>query len=404
MKKRASAGFTLVELLVAITLGLLVLGVGVVLYRQALNSTTYLTQHTSVQGNARAAMNQINQDLSLAGYGLPIGGVAVPSAALFSCSTGGASYAYDCPGTTPSFPVINSQATLTGIMPGSQVGITLNGAKTDQITIAYVDSAPNFYVDNPVGSTGSAVVAGFDAQPLVSAAVSGSSTTLTFNSANTYPPINDPKWGFHAGDLVLVSNSTGAAVGEVTATPTGATTLTLGAGDTMRLNQAFGTVGSVPNVLGFGSGTEAYNNGAGPLPATTVDRLYLVTYYVQYDPLAESAGTTALSPRLYRLVNGDSTNNAPVPVAEQISNLQFFYNLFNVQCGGSQVAGQETLTATTQIPLIVTVNTSLTSASTLGTIAVPGQKIQQVPLTTTVSPRNLSFFNTYSSTSTTTCS
>jgi prepilin-type N-terminal cleavage/methylation domain-containing protein len=401
--KKLSKGFTLVELIVAIALGVVILGAGVLLYKQSQDSSTYLTQRTTVQGNARAAINELSQDLNLAGYGLPIAGVVVPGAATFSCSTGSASYAYLCPATNPSFPIISGNSTITGIIPGYGAGVTLNSNKTDAITIAYVDSAPNFYIDNPADSKGNPVTAGFDAQPLLQAAVSGNSTTLTFDATNTYPGINDSKWGFKAGDLVLISNVNGQAVGEVTTAPSSASTLVLSGGDAMNLNQAFGTVGSIPNVLGFGSGTEAYNTGAGPLPATTVSRLYLVTYYVQYDPLTQSAGTNTASPRLYRMVNGDSQNNPPVPVAEQISNLVFTYNLFNSVCGGAQLANQEALASTNQIPLIKTVNANITAASTLKTMALPGQQIQQIPLSTSVSPRNLSYFDSYSSTSNGSC-
>jgi Tfp pilus assembly protein PilW len=383
-------------MLIAISLGLLIMGVGVTLYQHAQDSTTYVTQRSTVQGNARAAINQLTQDLNLAGYGLPISGVPVPSSATFFCSNGSASYAYSCPATTPGFPVIGGQATLTGIMPGSGAGVVLSGNKTDAITIAYVDSAPNFYQDNPTNT------AGFDSHPLLQANVSGNSTTLVFDSANTYPAINDAKWGFKAGDLVMVSNGSGQAIGEVTTAPT-ATNLVLGGGDPMNLNQDFNTASSIPKLLGFSSGSELYNSGKGPLPTTTVTRVYLVTYYVQYDPLTQSSGTSAQTPRLYRMLNGDSGNNPPVPVAEQIANLTFSYNLFNVVCGGSQLANQASLTSTSQIPMIKTVNAFVTAASTLQTNAVPGQRIQQVPLSTSVSPRNLSYYDSYSSVSQGTC-
>ena len=396
MRNKSISGFTLIELLVAIALGVIVVGVGVSIYKQAQDSTTYVTQRTTVQGNARTALNQLTQDLNLAGYGVPISGVQVPSAAGFFCSTGSGAYAYSCPATMPGFPVIAGQPTVTGIMPGSGAGVVLNGNKTDAITIAYVDSAPNFYMDNPTNT------AGFDSHPLLQATVSGGTTTLGFDAANTYPAINDAKWGFKPGDLVLVSNGTGSAIGEITAAPT-ATSLLLGGGDPMNLNQDFNTIASVPKLLGFGSGTQLYNAGKGPLPTTTVTRVYLVTYYVQYDPLAQASGTTAQSPRLYRMVNGDSGHNQPVPVAEQISNLTFTYNLFNVVCGGSQLANQETLTSTSQIPLIKTVSAYVTAASTLGTTALPGQTIQQVPLSTSVSPRNLSYYDSYSAVSNGTC-
>jgi prepilin-type N-terminal cleavage/methylation domain-containing protein len=389
--KKPQRGFTLVELLVAVSLGLLVMGAGVVVYQQAQASATYVSQRTAVQANARAAINQLGQNLNLAGYGLPIGGVVVPSAAVFTCtnSSGSSTYAYNCPASALAFPVTSGNATLTGVMGGYLPGVIINGNQTDVLMIAYVDSSPNFYQDNP------SVTLGFDSHPLLQATVSGGTTTLYFDTANTYPAINDAQWGFKPGDLVMVSNSSGEAIGEVTSVT--ASYLQLASGDAMSLNQPHGTSGSVPNVLGFASGTETYNATTNPLLATTVNRVYIVSYYAQTDPLLEASGTSANPTRLYRMVNGDSSKNPPVPVAEQISNLTFTYNLFNSVCGGGLLANQEILT-TSQIGLIKTVNASVTGASTLKTTAVPGQAIQQVPLSTSVSPRNLSFYDSYSST------
>jgi prepilin-type N-terminal cleavage/methylation domain-containing protein len=396
MKKRAMKGFTLVELLVAISVGLLVMWAGVVVYQQAQSSSMYMAQHSVVQGNARTAVNEMGQDLNLAGYGLPIAGVVVPSAATFTCSnsSSASAYAYQCPTTRIAFPVVSGNATLSGIMPHYAQGATINGNVTDMISIAYVDSSSDFAVDNP------STAQGFDAYPLNSATVSGASSTLVFNAATTPAP-NDPKWGFKPGDLLMVSNSNGEAVGEVTSVT--ATSVVLGGGDTMNMNQAFGTTGSVPNALGFGSGTGTYGATTGTvLPATTVYRVYVASYYAQTDPLAQAAGSTASPTRLYRVINGDSNNNAPVPVAEQISNLTFTYNLFNSVCGGGLLTNQESLT-TAQIGLIKTVNAYVTAASTLNAATLTGQKIQQIPLSTSVSPRNLSFYDSYSSTSTGTC-
>jgi prepilin-type N-terminal cleavage/methylation domain-containing protein len=400
LRVRGARGFTLVEVLVAITLGLLVVGVGFTVYKKAQDSTTYMTQRQSVQANARAGINQLTQDLNAAGYGMPIGGITVPSAATFSCSTtpGGSfssnyQYAYSCPSTAFVFPQIPSgNSFITGIMPGYQAGATINGNRTDQVLIAYVDSSPNFYKDSATGS--GCTTLGFDAKPLTQATVSGNTTTLYFDSV--CPAIDDAKWGFKPGDLVLVSNGNGQAIGEVTAVSS--TNVVLAGADAMQLNQGFGTVGSVPNVLGFGSGSKSY---PGTLPVTTAYRFYIVGYYVSTDPLAQASGSNAdgtaiTSNRLYRLVNGDTSHNMPVPVAEQITNLTFNYNMFNSVCGtGFPATASPTVN---QYSLIKTINATVWAASTLVTTAVPGQRIQQAPLSTSVSPRNLSYFDSYSST------
>lgn len=397
MKKRATKGFTLVELLVAITLGLLITGVGITAYKQGMNSTTYMNQRTVVQGNARTAINQLSQDLNFAGYGLPIGGVVVPSTAIFSCSTSGtpAGYAYSCPANATAFPVVSGNTTLYGIMPAYGKGATVNGTATDVITMAYVDSSPGFW--NDTCGTGT-TVCGFDGYPLITTTVSGGNVALYWDT-KTSPLPTDTQWGVKVGDLVLVSNVNGEAVGFVS--QVASTHINLLGGDPMKLNQPAGVNGAVPNILP--AGTNSYSAGAGTLPATTVTRLNLVTYYVGTDPLTQASGSTTAPFRLYRVLNGDSNTNPPVPVAEQISNLTFSYDMFNSVCGGSLSTNAVNPTLT-QIGLIKTINANITAASTLNTSVLPGQKIQQVPLSTTVSPRNLSFFDQYSSTSPGKCS
>ena len=392
MKKRATRGYTLIELLVAMSLGLIIMGAGIVTYKQAMDTTSYLTQRSAVQVNARSAINQLGQDLNFAGYGLPIGGVAVPPTATFFCATTGspATYAYTCPPTATAFPVVGGNRTLFGINPSYQTGGTVNGNKTDVITIAYVDSSPDFW--NDVCGTGT-TVCGFDGYPVIQSNVTGGTVKLTWDT-RTSPLPTDAKWGLKSGDLVLVSNTNGEAVGYVSSTAGG--TINLLAGDVMVLNQPAGTNGAVANLLP--TGVQTYP--AGTLTATTVTRLNLITYYVGTDPLAQAAGSSVSPYRVYRVLNGDSGTNPPVPIAEQIYNMNFTYDMFNSVCGGSLATNQASPTLA-QIGLIKTVNAYITAA---GTLAASGQKIQQMPLSTTVSPRNLAFFDSYSSTSNGTCS
>ena len=72
-------GFSIVELLVALTLGLLIMGSAMELFRQGVSASSLTSQSGEMQQNARVALNLMSQDLSIAGTGLPQGGIQLPS-------------------------------------------------------------------------------------------------------------------------------------------------------------------------------------------------------------------------------------------------------------------------------------------------------------------------------------
>src|SRR5215813_10203320 len=89
-RRSSQQGTTLIELLVALAVGLIVLGSAVMVFRQAMIATDLLTQRAIMQQNARAGINQISHDLSMAATGLPAGGIGLPnggSHAEFACDS-----------------------------------------------------------------------------------------------------------------------------------------------------------------------------------------------------------------------------------------------------------------------------------------------------------------------------
>src|SRR4030095_16939292 len=73
-------GFTLVEVLVAMALGIIVLGAAVQLFSRAVDGTFLVKQRAEMQQNGRAAVGLLTQDISLAGAGLPTSGIQLPTA------------------------------------------------------------------------------------------------------------------------------------------------------------------------------------------------------------------------------------------------------------------------------------------------------------------------------------
>ena len=72
-------GFTLIEMMISLAVGLVIVGAAVQLFSRGVNATWLISQRAELQQNARASSNLLNKDISLAGAGLPTGGVALAS-------------------------------------------------------------------------------------------------------------------------------------------------------------------------------------------------------------------------------------------------------------------------------------------------------------------------------------
>ena len=71
-------GFSLVELLIAITLGLIVLAATTQLFKRGMDASVLVSQSSEMQQNVRSTLNLIAKDVSMAGSGLPSGGLSLP--------------------------------------------------------------------------------------------------------------------------------------------------------------------------------------------------------------------------------------------------------------------------------------------------------------------------------------
>ena len=74
---KSQRGFTLLELLVASSLGLIVILAMTSLFKTGMDATFTVTQRLEVQQNMRAAIELMGEDISHAGAGLPSGGLSL---------------------------------------------------------------------------------------------------------------------------------------------------------------------------------------------------------------------------------------------------------------------------------------------------------------------------------------
>jgi len=268
-----------------------------------------------------------------------------------------------------------------GILPGFSNGVqsaatitSAPGQINDSITSIYCDY--NFPLTN----------FSFSFSTPTSATV-GPATTITAG----LPTNILANGGLNVGDLMLFlvasagngttnqgtsSVTSATVVGEITGIPNG-TTINFSGGDALNFNQ------TGPNSINSLNGTVL---GGGT--TMTACRLNVVTYFLQVPP----AGGTVQTPRLMRQVNG----LLAVPVADNIINLQVSYDVINSGLGTMTANQPDPISAGLSPALIQKVNLWVMGQS----LTTAGNQAQSMYLASSVSARNMSFCNSYSSTGT----
>ncbi|MEP7307738.1 MAG: prepilin-type N-terminal cleavage/methylation domain-containing protein [Acidobacteriota bacterium] len=274
-------GFTLVELLVSLTITLLVTGAALTTFSNALTVNDSAAQLSDANQNLRAGTNQLIRDLMQAGRIIGPEGIPLP--------TGAGVQAFSRPGPVAGLTfnlVVDDDTTLNlpSITTGYQLGPTINGSRTDIVTIMTVDEFMPVLQTPPTVPATPTAVEGTIAPDGRSVTLPTTSLWITGDTTNDTPPIQK-------GDLVLFKNPKGMAM--VTVTSTDSTHIYFGANDPIdwfHFNQF--SVPQVPIVLikQVADTTTAWTQ------RTTMFRALMITYYVDNT-------TTPEAPRLVRQLN-----------------------------------------------------------------------------------------------------
>ena len=357
-KQNPERGFTLLELMVSMAVGLIVMAAMASLFKTGMDSTMLVTQRAETQQNMRAAIDLMVKDISMAGAGLPSGGIQLPTgignngASKFGCDQGGI-----CHVPTSTYPTGNY---MYGILPGYKNGVEGNAVIPAAPAPLFSDSVTSIYADYNFPL--------FEYDVITFVGATGGQINLAVNPAGPYaanpPPAVNAAGGIVLGDLIMLSNSAGNAVGEVTGVT--ATSITFANLDALNINQSGAAFNNIKAIAG-GASTTAY-------------RLFAVTYYLT----VPAAGQT---PRLMRQVNGLS----PVPVADDIINLQFAFDTYNSATSALDPNQADPLGNVESPNNIQKVNISVMGQS----IITNGNKAQNLYLATSVSARNMAFRNRY---------
>jgi len=124
---RSQRGFSLLELLVASSIGLTVVLMATSLFKTGMDATMRVTQRAETQQNLRAGVELMTKDISMAGAGLPSGGLQLTTSgglSKYACNQAGTCYI-----TGDTYPN-NGAGTpnyMYPIIPGFGVGVQ-NGA------------------------------------------------------------------------------------------------------------------------------------------------------------------------------------------------------------------------------------------------------------------------------------
>jgi prepilin-type N-terminal cleavage/methylation domain-containing protein len=368
MHRKSSSGFSLIEMMIAMALGTMVLGIATYLFAQALKASTVVGQRAEMQQNGRAAVNLLGKDISLAGAGMPTGGVQLPVT--------GNNPIYGCdqktcyvPGANPTGIAYPSQH-LYGVIPGYQMGLptSAGGTNTDVVTVTYTDTTLplNLYTVASFGPSGTSITLIPPANPPA--------------PAPPYPQIGDPAVGIQVGDLIMITNNAGSAIGEVTGLTPSSNLINFADLDPLHINQS-----------GAATGNISYLATNGTAASTQVNRIWVVTYYLDIPPGPDGIRYTSddLPPRLMRQVNGQT----PQPVAENIADLRFSYDIYDdtssTETSNLYDAGMSIGKSPNQIRKVNIVSMAA-RGGTSGTDAFQG-----LDLATSISVRNMSFRDRY---------
>jgi prepilin-type N-terminal cleavage/methylation domain-containing protein len=307
MRKSHDAGFTLAETLVALALTAIVISAAIETFNRAIDLFGTSRRVSETDESLQAAMSMMVRDFIQTGRGVPLGGIPIPS------GLGSTPIVRPGPG---ALTFAANLTTIPAISPGGGLGPAVIGAQTDIVNLFYADQTLN------LGQF-----------PL--AAISANGQTITVNAGT---PITGPT-GIQVGDLILVSNPLGNALGMVTGLP-GGQQFVMAPGDPLGLNQPNAPGGTILNL----------QSGVGVYPPTTATRLFMVSYYIDNV-------TDPTLPRLIRQINAGQ----PLAIALGAENLQLSYDFVD---GTNNPANQKNTPAGNSANQIRKVNLFVATRST----------------------------------------
>lgn len=295
--RRQEAGFTLIELMVAMTLGMVI--VSAVGYLFISNRQTYRVQDAMarLQESARYTYEVLSNDIRMAGF--------------TGCSSGTTENIVDAHSNSSSNPDNDWYKNLFG---SSQIGSPAISVASQPL-FGYEDTAPADVCSTPstapchITGDGITVLRADNSKEYIVQSHASPNFTLTATPASGSE--------LHQGEIVIVSNCTDATALFQVTDVSGATVE----------HAATGTPGNYTNTFAgtFGSGSRIY-------------RLSAVTYYIGQNPAGE--------PALYRRrlsYSGTNPSTVAEELVEGVEDMQMAYGVDTDTTADGQVNGYQSV-------------------------------------------------------------
>jgi len=330
-------GFSAVELLSAVTVTIIVMIASLGAFNDSLGLNEKATLTADLGQNLQAGANLMIRDFVRAGWGIPTGGIPIP--------TGAGSSPVKRPGPPgTTFTFDPSATTLAAVNAGNALGPTVIGRKTDIVNILCADNSLLL-----------------NERPLTSIAANGTSMTV-----DTRTPINGDN-AIRAGDLIMFSNALGNALQQVSGVA--GQNESFAAADSLNLNQPSASQGSIKQL----------QDAKGNYPPTTATRVLMITYYLD-------TTTDPVNPRLVRQIN----NGSAQAVALVLEDMQMTFDLVDGVTNPTNVETPLPPNSPNQIRKVNIVVTGRSSVPLRNT----GEYMRR-SLNTQVSLRSMSFIDRY---------
>jgi prepilin-type N-terminal cleavage/methylation domain-containing protein len=309
---KRNSGFTLIELMVAVAITIIIVGVSLDALNQGQRASQAISLMSDMNQNLRAGMDQLQHDMVLAGSGIPVGGISIPN------GSGVAVKEPSPTGDAYTFPI--GATSIPAVTPGHGQGPLISGTvDSDMVTVIYADNM-TFPPDNTTYPEGQPLNANFINDPTATSpdtpcngTINSTGTSVAFDSNCVVFDAGNGAVG--TGDLIMFSNAQGNTLEYVTSIS--GQTMNFAKGDPYDLNGRTDPAGTIYQLQSSTSPSVTY-------PPTTATRIWMVTYYLD--------NTNPAGPRLMRQVNFFT----PEPVAESIEALWITYNFVNgTLCGAS---------------------------------------------------------------------
>ncbi len=282
----ATAGFSLVELFVAMGLFTLIMGATLAGLSDIMKGNELVMTISSMNGALRAGVDVMIRDLLQAGSGLP-------SSHTVSIPNGVGALRVRLPGPPgTAFQTAVTDLVMPAVIPRAGAGPVINGVATDVLTVLMAD---NSFLDVALTAVGASQV-----------------------TVAPGPNLGAGVDRIVEGQLMMISKGSFNTLVQVTAVNAATRILSFADGDSLNLNQAGAANGNLADL----NAQDPVNDAS----ATRISRMRMLTYYL--DNIADP-----MHPRLVRRVNnGHPTvfNNASgTAVAVDAFNLQFTYDINN---------------------------------------------------------------------------